>query len=592
MDFNKLTRQELCEFLRMYGQEPINSQETKQAEKLFETLKQSEASTYPSSVLDLCIATKYLQNCGQSEHKYSETDVQNNKIAFAKSLGLNSEHELFMERSLRILRILGSLKPDLLWGWEVSENESPIPIKYPVNKAYSLDQIVKRRNLIKQKMVQSGANEDFSNFQEEHLRYAYELYNEHFFNNSLPKFIKLEVSNRMTSVAGKCGPCPNFTKESCECKQRIKISIPVFRSVNLAQGEKTESGGVESDTKLGCMQLVLEHEMIHLAIRDKFGPERKNLDKTIYSSHGSLFKNLVKSYFGQTRSTHSIGKITSVQEPVTKGELKMFDGVSCKDKNGVKKGIVLEINRVNVTVAFSSSHQNIFNTRYNFLCKLQPDDEDIEIVNTIRDDFKKKLALYNQLQVGDSVRVAHRGDSDVVGAVTDLKPRSKGVSVESARGGYIYKYYLLISKESSNPSCSVRPKNTSSNVSKDSLNVGEYVVSSSGTKGIVVKKNPKNAVVYTLKHKFYDFRYGTFKHVPEKDNDFPNLEKLKEKYQKQRALFGTLQIGDKIQYASEPYSINQTPTVLTGEVTKILPGSNQIKVRKGTWLFICELIVP
>jgi hypothetical protein len=173
--------------------------------------------------------------------------------------------------------------PAPLWTWSVLENETPIPVTYPVILRYQIDAIEAWRTWIGLQL------KTMDHISITDLQILFNLYDRYFFNGTLPKAVSLEFSDRLTKTAGLCGRC---TVKGCVCEYKITIARKVFQNINLESGQSTQSGGIACDTSLQCLQLTLEHEMIHLIIKHR-GLDRPNLEQKIYGSHAELLKHLV-----------------------------------------------------------------------------------------------------------------------------------------------------------------------------------------------------------------------------------------------------------------------------------------------------------
>lgn len=383
---------------------------------------------------------------------------------------------------------IGTEFPVRLWDWEVKDNEPPIPIKYPVNRRYKENLIKEWRNKIGEL---STMNEDLDNYNLIGLQRLFDLYNEHFFNNSLPK-TTLEISNQLTRVAGKC-------KIPSDCKYTIRMSRPVFTKLNLLEGQGTKSGGVICTSRLNCLQLVLEHEIIHLIIGHTF-PNRRGLDKRIYGSHGTLFKDLVKNYFGQTESTHQIGRIIHDVEQgrsLQPHEIVVGKIVSLLNKDILKKGVVVNILRKNAGVMFIDGDH--WKVNFEFLHKVSEDDDDYDELLELQENILNGFKLYNTIKIGDAVEFY--GDLKKKGEIYNgivekiNKPSSK-LSIKHSGGVYTITHPYLIRKLSN--SISVIPnKSPPTTTSKIVKNVGEYTKNDFrvGDK-VIVKGGPKTGPIY------------------------------------------------------------------------------------------------
>lgn len=403
MDFSKLSNKDLSDFLTFWEQKvpPLRVDMINLASQLFEAVSQREDASYTTPVVDLWISS----SLGTISEKYDEDFIKNlsqeNKEIFAETFGLDVNAPDFTERLLRILGFLGALEISPLWEWPVKEREFPIPLTYPVTKNFELNKIKETRNWIG---TVSRIPTDLSIFNESSLKTLYELYDHYFFNGALPKFISFAISNRLTKTAGRCGPCPG---KKCECRYQLSFSRPLLAGLKLKEGETTVSGGVQCSSNLECLQLVMEHELTHLILRIKY-PNRSKLEKSIYSSHGALFKQVVLSYFGQIRSTHNIGSTIineDLGEPVEKSTLKIGDFVAYQKEDEVLKGIVTNIMIAYAGVDFSNEKLKV---RFEALRYLDEDDEDIEYLEEEKNRILKLLEYYNNLKEGDRVQVKYK----------------------------------------------------------------------------------------------------------------------------------------------------------------------------------------
>ena len=285
----------------------------------------------------------------------------------------------------------------------------------------------------------SGISDDLHNFNVRDLQKLYDLYNTYFFNNSLPK-VTLEISNKLTQVAGKC-------KVSGKCQPIIRMSRPIFMNLNLEKDQSTKSGGLECKSRLECLQLVLEHEIMHLVIITHY-PSRKELNTKIYSSHGTLFKGLVEAYFGQTQSTHQIGNIIMSDEqgdPVKKEKTTIGQMVSFLHKGILKKGIVIggyPLYHKNAMIEFIDGDS--LKVEYDFLNKINKDDEDYDQLSELQTSIRFKYELFKSLKIGDDVKLKIN-EIIVSKIIQKIYPKSNAFDITINNKFYKINYILLIS---------------------------------------------------------------------------------------------------------------------------------------------------
>jgi len=208
----------------------------------------------------------------------------------------------------------------------------------------------------------------------------------------------LEISTRLTRTAGRC-------ISGQGCGYTIQISKPLFAKLNLEKDQGTKSGGLICKSRLECLQLVLEHEMIHLIIRMNFS-SLKHLDKNITKSHGLLFKSLVSAYFGQTESTHKIGNIIMGEEQgeqLTKDEAQIGQMVSILREDTIKKGVIEEILNKNIIVKFLDG--NRWKMDIDFFHKIDEDDDDYDELLILQNSTLSKYNMFKKLKIGDKIKM-------------------------------------------------------------------------------------------------------------------------------------------------------------------------------------------
>ena len=192
-----------------------------------------------------------------------------------------------------------------------------------------------------------GKNTGPISLEEDDLAQLFALYDETFFEGALRKRVhskgsvfKIKPSKKLTRTAGLCAYDPGQRKHRCE--YWIEISINVLNKT-FHESEAHDSGGVLCHSRIECMQLVLEHEMIHLltylweACDAK--PTLTRTGKTVApDAHDPIFKQLVKNIFGQTRVQHSLLSGLT-QDQITNFSLKNGD---VHVKGDLRVGMLIE----------------------------------------------------------------------------------------------------------------------------------------------------------------------------------------------------------------------------------------------------------
>ena len=404
------------------------------------------------------------------------------------SLALNKELSTINELEISQLPIK---LPEPLWNWKVEENEPPIPIKYPVRFQFNILLIEEWRRTIAELSLIDYNLDDFN---VSDLRKLFDLYNLHFFNNSLPE-TNLDISNRLTVTAGTCA----ISRTAEKCVYSITMSRSLFTKLKLENDQVTKSGGLTCKSRLSCLQLVLEHEIIHLIVGHYY-PNAKRLDEKIYSGHGSLFKNLVKSYFGQTESTHQIGNIiydgSDKERTLFKDEIKIGEITSIIDKKGIKKGVIVNIYNKNVGIEFLDGDS--WKVGAEFLHKISEEDDDYGLLLDLKKELSIKLNMYNNIKIGDTVQFYSKTKDDIItGRVVKLNTKSSKLSVQVGTATYTIVYSKLVKiLKTTN---TVKDK-TAGNYTKSDFRVGDQVIIAGGprsspTYGSIIKLDRVNAQI-------------------------------------------------------------------------------------------------
>lgn len=131
------------------------------------------------------------------------------------------------------------------------------------------------------------------------LRILYEYYDKIFFNNwfrnNFKGHVLYELSRRMTKSAG-ITKCPkNISRmESDQVRIVIAIGVDFFFKFDHLEGSKSVCG-IETNNSLEALQIVFEHELIHV------------LEFLLFHTSNckeQRFKDTVKNMFGHTHSHH------------------------------------------------------------------------------------------------------------------------------------------------------------------------------------------------------------------------------------------------------------------------------------------------
>jgi hypothetical protein len=122
----------------------------------------------------------------------------------------------------------------------------------------------------------------------------------------------------LSKTAGRCTYDPKRRRH--RCIYTIEISRKVLRDAFRAPNVQYPVGGLVCRSRLECMQLTLEHEMVHLLMYmwqrcndpAKRHTPRTVVDGLVLGGHGRTFKRLVLHMFGHTAIRHGIFSVASV----------------------------------------------------------------------------------------------------------------------------------------------------------------------------------------------------------------------------------------------------------------------------------------
>ena len=109
---------------------------------------------------------------------------------------------------------------------------------------------------------------------------------------------------RGTKTAGLCEYTTYSKGRATFNECTIKISRPLFRKA-YAKGGSHIANGIRCNDKLTAIMVTLEHELMHFLI---YANPKINDNKRgkVYGSHGILFQDLTRSYFGHTKTYHEL----------------------------------------------------------------------------------------------------------------------------------------------------------------------------------------------------------------------------------------------------------------------------------------------
>jgi hypothetical protein len=189
----------------------------------------------------------------------------------------------------------------------------------------SESEIRRGRELIARKWLERSRSAYFETLSEADLEHLFALYDAEFFAGAFGRKmaaegheLELVPSNMLSKTAGRCTYDP--TRRRHRCTYTIEISRKVLRDAFRAPNVQYPVGGLVCRSRLECMQLTLEHEMVHLLMymwhrcNDpvKRRTPRTVVDGLVLGGHGRTFKRLVLHMFGHTAIRHGIFSVASV----------------------------------------------------------------------------------------------------------------------------------------------------------------------------------------------------------------------------------------------------------------------------------------
>ena len=218
---------------------------------------------------------------------------------------------------------------------------------------YKEEEIENKRNEIRNKIIEKSCNIKTGSIKvisERDLYITLELYDEIFFNNCLKENfrdnLKLSLSKRMSSNAGK-----TVVKGD---NYEIVISVKLLFNYDDVKRNKKVSGIVTKDS-LHSMQLIFEHELIHLI---EFYIFKKS------SCKKQRFKTLSKNIFAHKDVYH---QLPLDREIVTNGYgYNIGDKVTFIFKGDRYNGIISSINKRATVMVLDSKGEYVdkYKNRY------------------------------------------------------------------------------------------------------------------------------------------------------------------------------------------------------------------------------------
>lgn len=174
----------------------------------------------------------------------------------------------------------------------------------PMVIEYTQNQIDQKRTLVSRLFMEESVNiktQDIKVISPMDVELLFSLYDRVFFDlwfrDGFRGRFKFSLSKRMTKSAGMT-ICPKNIKnmKTEDAVIEIKIAPDIILSHGTLDGSH-KVGGIQTKNSLEALQLVMEHEIIHVIEFVTYGRS---------SCKGKRFKTMAHDIFGHTESTHSL----------------------------------------------------------------------------------------------------------------------------------------------------------------------------------------------------------------------------------------------------------------------------------------------
>lgn len=206
---------------------------------------------------------------------------------------------------------------------------------------YSVEEITKKRNVIRNKFIANSKNVNTGNIQcmaNVDLKILFDLYDVEFFKNyygeNMKEIINFSLSTRMTTAAGKTIYSRKMKNlQETEKNYEIRMGIKFFFQYYKVERDKIVSG-INTRDSLEAFQIVFEHELCHLMEFHLYGES---------SCKKNRFKTIVNNIFGHTEVHHQLPS----QKEIISADYGLAIGqkVSFINENKRYSGFIHKINK-------------------------------------------------------------------------------------------------------------------------------------------------------------------------------------------------------------------------------------------------------
>lgn len=200
-------------------------------------------------------------------------------------------------------------------------------------RVYTLEEIERKRDLIHEELIKYGFQ--IENIISKDIQEIFRLYDNIFFGGQIVEKLKSKNSTvnfkitKGTKIAGLCQTAKSPGGTRCF----FTLSFPAHLYKNLfSKGETSlRVNGINCTDKIFCLQMVFEHELVHLLMQ-LYNYEARGTG--IFSAHGKLFNCMVHAYFGHTDFRHNL--LSGDEKHILNKEyVNVGDKLGYEDRKGV-----------------------------------------------------------------------------------------------------------------------------------------------------------------------------------------------------------------------------------------------------------------
>jgi len=209
------------------------------------------------------------------------------------------------------------------------------------NLQYSVSEVIKKRNTIRNKFISKSKNVENGNIEcmsNDDLKTLFDLYDEEFFNGYFSRRfngnLTFSLSTRMTSSAGKTIYSRKIKQlQETEEAYEIRMGIKFFYQYYKVERDKIVSG-INTKDSLEAFQIVFEHELCHL------------IELHLYKESSCKkirFRTMVNGMFAHTEVFHQLPS----QKEIISEKYGLLIGQKVSFVNEGKKysGVIYKINK-------------------------------------------------------------------------------------------------------------------------------------------------------------------------------------------------------------------------------------------------------